>query len=189
MLEYLITSKAKRNVLRLFFMNPDRKYYLREVARLTKEPISAVQRELGYLEKAEIIQSKREGNLKYYSVNKELPFYSELKKIIYSTVGLGDYLTAEFENSEKIELAFVYGSVARNEETAKSDIDLFVMGDIGEGVLQKVISEVERDTGRTINYTLMARQELDTRILKDEPFIKRVMAEPKLILKGNLNVN
>ena len=189
MLQYLITSRTKRNVLRLFLMNPDKAFYVREVVRLTGEPLNAVRRELGYLEKAGLVQSKREGIPRYYSVNKEFPFYAELKKIIYATVGLGEYLTMRLQNPGQIELAFVYGSVARGEETAKSDIDLFVVGDIGEEVLQKVISEVERDTGRTINYTLMVRKEFDTRILKAEPFIKRVMAEPKLILKGSLNVN
>ncbi len=189
MLEYLITSKAKRSVLRLILMNPDRTFYIREIARLTGEPLNAVRRELGYLEKAELVKSHREGTLKHYSVNKEFPFYTELKKIIYATVGLGDYLTAKLPNPEQIELAFIYGSVARGEETANSDIDLFVVGDIDEAVLHNLVSQIERDTGRSINYTLMARKEFDMRIINGEPFIKRVMAEPNIILKGNLNVN
>ena len=189
MLEYLITSKAKRNVLRLFFMNPEGKYYLREISRLTGEPISAVQREIGFLEKAGIVKYHREGNLKYYSVNKEFPFYPELKKIIYATVGLGEYLTTRLDKPEQIELAFVYGSVARGEETARSDIDLFVVGDVDEGTLHNLVSQIERDTGRTINYTLMTRKEFDARIIQNEPFITRVMSEPKLIIKGNLDVN
>lgn len=189
MLEYLITSKAKRSVLRLILMNPDRTFYIREIARLTGEPLNAVRRELGYLEKAGLVESHRERTLKYYSVNKEFPFYTELKKIIYATVGLGDYLTAKLPNPEQIELAFIYGSVARGEETAKSDIDLFVVGDIDEGTLHNLVSQIERDTSRSINYTLMTKKEFDTRMLKSEPFIKRVMAEPNIILKGNLNVN
>lgn len=189
MLEHLITSKAKRNVLRLFFMNPEKDFYLREVARLTEEPISAIQRELGSLEKAGIVKSRHEGNLKYYAVNKDFSFFPELKKIIYATVGLGEYLTTRLQNPEQIELAFVYGSVARGEETARSDIDLFVVGDVDEGILHNLVSQIEHDTGRTINYTLMTRREFDIRILKGEPFITRVMSEPKLIIKGNLNVN
>jgi predicted nucleotidyltransferase len=189
MLEYLITSKAKRNILRLFFMNPENDYYLRQVSRLTGEPISAVQRELGSLEKGGILEYQRRGNLKCYSVNKEFPFYAELKKIIYATVGLGDYLTTKLQNPEQIELAFIYGSVARGEETAKSDIDLFVVGDIDVGTLHNLVSQIEKDTGRTINYTVMTKKELDSRITKIEPFIHRIMAEPTLMLKGKLNVN
>ncbi len=120
MLEYLITSKAKRRLLKLFITNPDRDFYTREIAKLTGEHLNAVRRELGHLEKAGLIRSRREGNLKYYSLVKEFPFYPELKKIIYATIGLGDYLTAKFSDSKQIEFAFIYGSVAKNEETAKS---------------------------------------------------------------------
>ena len=187
MLEYLITSKAKRSVLRLLLMNPERAFYVREVGRLTGEPLNAVRRELGYLEKAGLVSSRREGTLRYCSVNKDSPFYTELKKIIYATVGFGEYLTTKLQNPEQIELAFIYGSVARDEETAESDIDLFVVGDIDVGTLHTLVSNIEKDTGRSINYTLMTRQELNERILKDEPFVKRIMAEPKLMLKGKLN--
>src|SRR5271157_4916208 len=92
MLEYLITSKVKRSVLRTLFMSPDRAFYIRELARITGEPLTAVSRELDNLEKAGLVKSHRKGNLKYYSLNKGFSFYPELKKIIYATIGLGDYL-------------------------------------------------------------------------------------------------
>ena len=187
-LEYLITSKAKRNLLRLFLTNPDREFYIREIAKLTGEPLNAVRRELGYLGKAGLVKSHREGNLKYFSVVKEFPFYPELKKIIYATVGLGDYLTHRFKESRQVDLAFIYGSVARNEETAKSDIDLFVVGEIDENTLNELISEIEGEIGRPVNYTLMTKKEFDDRRNKGEPFIKRIMAEKKLALKGSLDV-
>jgi predicted nucleotidyltransferase len=189
MLQYLITSRAKRSVLRLILMNQEKPFYVREVARLTGEPLNAVRRELANLEKAGLVTPRSEGTLKYYSVNKEFPFYPELKKIIYATVGIGEYLTTRLEKPEQIELAFIYGSVARGEEKADSDIDLFIVGDADEEVLHHLISEIERDTGRTINYTLMTRKEFDARIIKSEPFIKRILAEPKMIIKGSLNVN
>jgi len=185
MLEYFITSKTKRSLLKLFLTNPERQFYTREIAKLTGEPLNAVRRELGYLEKAGLLKSHKEGNLKYFEVVKEFPFYPELKKIIYSTIGLGDHLRDRFKDSELIELAFIYGSVAKNEETKKSDIDLFVMGEIAEEELHKLVSNIENGIGREINYTLMTKKEFTERRGRGEPFIKRIEREEKLVLKGS----
>jgi predicted nucleotidyltransferase len=189
MLKYFITSKTKRSLLKLFLTNPDRSFYIREISRLTNEPLNAVRRELGYLEKAGLLKSHREGNLSYFEVDKGFPFYSELKKVIYATVGAGDNLRDKLRNSDAVELAFIYGSVARDEEIEKSDIDLFIMGEIDEGELYKLVSEIEGEIGREINYTLMTRPEFDERVAKGEPFLKRVLGEKKLLLKGSLDVS
>ena len=79
MLEYIITSRTKRNLLKLFLTNPDRTFYVREIARLTDEPVNAVRRELDYLGKAGLLKTANRGNQKYYSVIKEFPLYPELK--------------------------------------------------------------------------------------------------------------
>ena len=189
MLEYFITSKTKRSLLKLFLTNPERQFCTREIAKLNGEPFNAVRRELGYLEKAKLLKSHTEGNLKYFKLVKEFPFHPELKKIIYSTIGLGDYLRDKFKDSEPIELAFIYGSVARGEETEKSDIDLFVVGEIDEGELHKLISDIENEIRREINYTLMTKREFIERIGSAEPFIKRIEREGKIMLKGDLDVH
>ena len=189
MLEYFITSKAKRSLLKLFLTNPDRRFYTRQIAKITGEPLNAVRRELGYLKRAGLLRSHKEGNLKYFEVVKEFPFYLELKKIIYSTVALGDYLRNRLKDSESIELAFIYGSVARNEERGKSDIDLFVVGKIEEEELHELVSDIEKEIGREINYTLMTKKEFNQRRHRGEPFLRRVMREKKLVLKGNVDVH
>jgi predicted nucleotidyltransferase len=188
MLEYLITSRTKRNLLKLFLTNPDGTFYVREIARLTNEPVNAVRRELDYLGKAGLLKSSSRGNQKYYSVKKDFPFYSELKKIIYATVALGNYLNVKLSDSREIELAFIYGSVARNEENEKSDIDLFVVGEIDEDELHRIILEIEHDIGRQVNYSLMDRNEFNQRKEKGEPFIKRILEESKIVLKGGPDV-
>lgn len=188
MLEYFITSKTKRNLLKLFLTNPERRFYTREISKITGEPLNAVRRELGYLEKAGLIKSHKEGTLRYYSVIKEFPFYTELKKIIYGTVALGDYLKDRFKNSELIELAFIYGSVARNEEKEKSDIDLFIVGEIEESKLHEQLSNIEKEIGREINYTLMTKKEFMERKARGDGFLQRIIGEEKLVLKGNLDV-
>jgi len=80
MLEYIITSRVKRSLLRLVLTNPNNEFYVREISRLIEEPINAVRRELGYLEKAGLVNTRYAGNLKYYSANKEPPVYPEMKK-------------------------------------------------------------------------------------------------------------
>jgi predicted transcriptional regulator len=189
MLEYIITSKAKRSLLKLLLTNPDAEFYVREISRRIGEPLNAVRRELGYLEKAGLIKARHAGNLKYYSVVKEFPIYPELKKIIFTTIGFGDYLTERFKDSKQIELAFIYGSVAKDEETAKSDVDLFIVGAIDADELHELVSRIEKDMGRVINYTIMSKAEFNNRLKNSNPFIKRVMKDKKLILKGNHDFN
>jgi predicted nucleotidyltransferase len=188
MLEYFITSKTKRSLLRLFLTNPERRFYTREIAKITGEPLNAVRRELGYLEKAGLLKSHKEGNMKYFEVVKEFPLYPDFKKIIYSTVALGDYLTSSLKDSKAIEFAFIYGSVAKNEEVASSDVDLFIVGEIEEDELHGVVSDIEKGIGREVNYSLMTKKEFNERIDRDEPFLKRIMGERKLVVKGNLDV-
>jgi len=176
-------------MLKLLLTNPDTEFYIRDISRRTGEPVNAVRRELGHLEKAGLVKSRHSGNLKYYSAVKESPIYPELKKIIYTTVGFGDYLADKITDLEQIELAFIYGSVARNEETKRSDIDLFIVGDIDEDEIHKMVSVIENDLGRTVNYTLISKEEFKSRLAKEEPFVKRVMKEEKIILKGSYALN
>jgi predicted nucleotidyltransferase len=78
--------------------------------------------------------------------------------------------------------------VARNEETEKSDIDLFIVGEIEEEELHGLVSDIEKGIGREVNYTLMTKREFDERKARGEPFLKRVMGDRKLVVKGNLDV-
>ena len=188
MLQYLITSRTKRSLLKLFLTNPERSFYTREVAKLTGEPLNAVRRELGYLEKAGLLRAHTQGNLRFYRAVREFPFFAELKRIIYGTVALGDHIRDKLAGSEGVELAFVYGSVARDEETEKSDVDLFVVGEIDEGKFRELVDVIESDTGREISYTLMGGKEFRERIAAAEPFLSRVLAGPKIVVKGDPDV-
>lgn len=189
MLQYFITSKTKRKLLKLFVLHPKKSFYVRETGKLTQEPLTAVRRELGHLEKAGFLKSRKEGNLKYFEVNRDFPIYPELKKIIYSTVGFWDYLKERLHTFDSIDLAFVYGSVARDEESIESDIDVLVVGAADHRNLHETISHMEEETGREINYTLMTRQEFDERVERKDSFLNRVLKEEKILLKGTLDVS
>ncbi len=189
MLEHIITSKTKRKLLKLFVLHPERSFYIREIERLIQEPVAAVRRELGYLEEAGFLKSRHEGNLKYFEVNTDSPIYSELKRIIYSTIGFGDYLREKLHDFDSIDLAFIYGSVARNEENTQSDIDLLIVGAVGDRSFHQTISALEMETGREINYSLMTKEEFEDRLKKKDVFLTRVLSEEKIILKGSLDVH
>jgi len=187
MLERFITSKTKRKLLKLFILHPARGFYIRELEKITGEPVAAVRRELGYLEEAGFLKSHKEGNLKYFEVNKDFPIYPELKKIVYSTIGFGDYLKEKLHDFDAIDLALIYGSVARNDENIQSDIDLLVVGSADHNNFHKTVSDIEKETGREINYTLMTKQEFEDRLKKKDSFLTRVVREEKILLKGILN--
>lgn len=187
MLEYFITSKTKRKMLKLFVLHPEKSFYVRQIEKLIQEPLTAVRRELQYLEKAGFLNSWREGNLKYFQVNKSFPFYAELKKVVYSTIGLGDYLQGKLHDFDSIDLAFIYGSVARDEESKQSDVDLLVVGSVDQGNFHKTISGFEQELGREINYLLMTKQEFAGRNQRNDPFLKRILKEKKILLKGSLD--
>ncbi len=187
MLERFITSKTKRKLLKLFVLHPEKSFYIREIEKLIGEPVAAVRRELGYLEETGFLKSRKEGNLKYFEVNKDFSIYPELKKIIYSTIGFGDYLKEKLHSFDSIDLAFIYGSVARNDENIKSDIDLLAVGSTDHNNFHKTISDVEKETGREINYTLMTKQEFEDRLKKKDSFLTRIVREEKILLKGTIN--
>ncbi len=184
MLEDLIRSKTARKVLTLFTTNPNSRFYIRQLERLIKEPVSAVRRELRKLENSGFLLSGEEARVKYYWVNKDYPIFDEIKKIIFKTQGLGDNLRKLIKEVPGIKFAFIYGSVARGEEKAASDIDLMIIADIDSVILHSRITEIEDKIKRVINYNLINEKDFKNR--KTE-FIKRVMKEEKIFLIGTEN--
>jgi len=182
MLEGIITSKATRKILGIMFANPENKFYIRQLEKLTSLPVNAVNREIKKLTKTGFLIMEKQGNRKFYRINKQNPIYPELKTIIFKTQILGPHLREQLQNVQEIKVAFIYGSVAKDEEAYDSDIDLFVIGSIDDLALHEKISEIEDEINRRINYTLTTPQELKKH---KTDFIKRIFKEDKLFLVGN----
>lgn len=166
----------------MLLTNPDERFYTRQLERLTGLPVNAVGRELTKLEKAGFLFSKEEGRVKYFWVNKENPIYEDLKNIILKTQALGDHLRNLVAKVSDIKVAFIYGSVAKGEEKATSDIDLMVIGNIDSTKLHSEIKKIEGEIKRTVNYSLMREKEFKSR---KTDFIKRILREKKIFLVGN----
>jgi predicted nucleotidyltransferase len=186
-LKKLLGSRTRINILKLFVLNPKQDYYVREIARLTKEPFDPARKELAQLEFIGLLKSRVSGRQKYYSVNTDHVLFPEFKLIILKTVGIGDAIRSEIDKRGDIIIAFIYGSYAKDMENIDSDIDLFVVGDISSMDLQEIISGIEAETKREINSTIYSSKELKVRYKTKNNFVTEVFKGPKIFLKGDEN--
>jgi len=188
-IDHLFTSKARVELLKLFLMNPERDYYLREAAGLTGLPVHAVQREVEKLEKSGLLEKNARGNRVYLRANRNSPIFEEMRSIIMKTAGLGESLShALADGGDKIEAAFIFGSMARGEDSGLSDIDLLVVGSISGRELSSLISSVRKSIGREINQVAMTPAELRKRVKDKNHFLTTVLKQPKLFLVGDEGV-
>ncbi len=179
-------TKVQQRVLAVLFGNPSRSFYANEIIAMARTGTGAVQRELAHLEAAGLVTVVRVGNQKHYQANANTPVFKELRSLVLKTSGLADILRAALAPSaDKISTAFVYGSIAKGEDTAKSDIDLMVISDtLSYPDLYASLEEATRRLGRTVNPTVYKPQDLDKRFKEGNAFIQRVMAQPKIWLMG-----
>ena len=183
----IFKSKARMALLRLYFTNPDKEYYLRELERILSTPVSVIRKELVALEKSGIFKLSKKANLCYYSLNKEYPLYDELKNIVFKTVGIQGALAALLLTIEGIEASFIYGSYAKNESNAKSDVDLFIIGNIDEDALLPEINKLEETLHREINYSIYSRKDFTKKKENNDSFITDVIQNKKIFLIGDEN--
>jgi predicted nucleotidyltransferase len=183
-------SGTQQRVLGLLFGQPLRSFYLSEIIALSAGGSGAVQRELARLSHAGLITPSTQGNQKHFQANPASPIYSELCAISQKTFGLADPLRKALAPlARQINAAFVYGSVARREDTASSDIDLMLVSDQLEyGELFITLEELGQQLGRAVNPTIYSRAELAQRIGRKDTFITRVLAQPRIWLVGGEDV-
>lgn len=179
-------SKVQQRVLAYLFGQPERSFFATELIRLAGGGSGAVQRELARLADSGLVTVTRVGTQKHYQANPKSPLFAELCAIAQKTVGLAEPLREALAPlAKRITAAFVYGSVAKRQDTAKSDIDLMVVSDsLSYADLFTVLEEATNRLGRTVNPTVYSRQELNKRVRTDNAFIKRVLAQPKLWVIG-----
>ncbi|MBC7350267.1 MAG: nucleotidyltransferase domain-containing protein [Candidatus Aminicenantes bacterium] len=139
------------------------------------------------LEKEGLFVPARKGNLVYYSLNKSYPLFEELKSIVLKTIGVAGLLKETMSKIKGVETSFIYGSYARSEERAGSDIDLFIIGEVDENTLVKVVKKAESFLRREINYVIYRTAEYKARKKKRDPFIKEILKRSKLFLVGGVD--
>jgi predicted nucleotidyltransferase len=179
-------TKVQQRVLAVLFGNHARSFYANELIALACSGSGAVQRELAQLEAAELVTVKRVGNQKHYQANASAPIFEELRGLVLKTSGLVDVLRAALAPlAAQIDRAFIYGSVAKGKDTAKSDIDLMVISEkVAYADLFAALEPATNRLKRTVNPTLYSPIDIEKRILNDNAFVKRVMEQPKLWVMG-----
>lgn len=179
-------TKTQQRVLGLLYGNPHRSFYTNEVMRAAAMGRGTVRRELDRLVSAGLLRVTSAGNQRHYQANAESPVYSELLGLVRKTFGIADTLRASLlPLDDRIDIAFVYGSVARGQDSAASDIDLMVVADdLPYADLMQTLSGAEAVLGRPVNPTLYTRAEFAERQVSVNTFMKRVMEQPKIWIKG-----
>lgn len=175
----LTKSKVREKILQLFFSDPEKKYYLRELERILDISVGNIRRELLSLEKSGLFKREKMGKQVYYSLNKESALFEDFKNIIFKTIGVEGTLRQELKKINGIKRAFIFGSFAKNKEDSSSDIDLMIIGDVDEDLLVSKISKLENQFRREINYHLIDEQEWKEKSQKDS-FIKAIISGPKI---------
>lgn len=179
-------SRAQQRVLAILFGDPSESFYANQIIRLAGVGTGAVQRELAKLADAGLITVTRRGNQKHYHANRASPIYDELRGLVLKTFGLGDVLRQALAPlAGQIEVAFVFGSVAKREDSAASDIDLMVMSDsLSYAELFSALEQASATLQRPVNPSLYTPSELTKRIADTNSFIIRVLEQPKLWILG-----
>ena len=181
----LLFPEYRRRVLGLLLLRPDEALHGREIARRTGLPAGTITRELSKLAEVGLLKREKRGNQQVYSADTSGPIFAELASILRKTSGLADVLVqALAPAAPKLRLAFVFGSVARGQETAGSDVDLMLVGDMGFREAVEMLYPAQATLGRELNVKVFAPDEFATKS-GSAPFLIDVLAKPKIFLIGN----
>jgi predicted nucleotidyltransferase len=182
----LFTSTQQR-VLAHLFGQPERSFFANELINLTGAGSGAVQRELKKLTTSGLVTSKMHGNQRHFQANPDSPIFKELTGIVQKTFGLAQpIIEALAPYRDAIRCAFIFGSVAKKQDTAASDIDLFVISDsLSYPDLLNQLLGTEVRLGRQINTTIYTLADVQQRTRQGNAFLTRTLAQPKIWIVGN----
>jgi len=182
-------TKTQQRVLSILYGKPDSSFYTNEIVRLADMGRGTVSRELSRLVSAGLLVVSHEGNQHHYHANPDNPVYHELLGIVRKTFGIVDVLGAALKPlNDQIDLAFIYGSIARGEESASSDIDLLLISDIvAYADVMEVLTDAEKSLGRPINPSIYTAKQIRIKLKQKNSFLTRLMEQTKLWVKGNEN--
>jgi len=176
---------VRQGVLAATLTRPEKWWYLSELAGFLRTRPSSLQRELRSLEQSGILRLRKDGRRTYFKAETQSPIFRELRSIFEKTVGLIPTLRTALQFfTDKIVCAFVYGSVARREEHATSDVDLMVIGNVGLGDLAPSLRKTEKRLGREVNVTNYSVDEFRKKIAAGDHFLTSVLKGSLQFVKG-----
>ena len=181
----LFTS-SQSQVLGWIFGHSEREFHFSELLRLTQLSSASLQRELNRLSESGIVNSKKFGNLRIFKANQKSPVYQELYSLVKKTLGIDHEISiALVPLHQNLEHALIYGSVAKNTDTASSDIDLMLVGkNLRLSKILDLLTPVESKIGRKINTTCYTPKEFESRRAERTSFVNKVLALPTIVVYG-----
>jgi predicted nucleotidyltransferase len=180
--------KIRQQILAATYGQPERWWFLSELANFIGVSPSSLQRELKSLVASGILHEKRDGNRLYVQAESNSPIFSPLRELIAKTLGIKSVLEDALRTlSGKIDCAFIYGSVARGEEHTSSDVDIMIIGQIGLSDISKILRPLEKRLNREINATCYQPEEFTRKIESGNHFLTSVLQKEKSFLIGDSN--
>lgn len=180
----LLTSRARAEIFRLLFSGRGEELHVREIERRSGLNESTIRQELRKLVRLDLVHSRRDSNRVYYRAKTGNPLYPDIRNLVLKTSGLADVLSSALQD-KRIRLAFVFGSIARGNVKAGSDVDLMVIGELGLRNLSGLLAGVEERIGREINPHVLQEDEFRKRLRAKEHFVTSVMESPKIFIIGS----
>lgn len=176
----------RRRVLGLLLLHPDESLHGREIARRTGLPAGTLTRELKRLAGVGLLTQEKRGNQTLYQANRASPIFPELAGILRKTLGLADVVADALDSvSDGIDVAFIFGSVARGAETAGSDVDMLIVGPVDFGAIVDALYPAQQQLAREINPKVYSLREWRNKLKGKDPFVMDVLAKPKIFLVGS----
>jgi len=181
-------GKTRRAVLALLYSHPDESFYLRQIARTTGTGMGALQRELKQLSEAGVILRNEIGQQAFFKANADCPVFHELRNLIIKTFGVADVVRAALSPlADKIQLAFIFGSMVSGEFKQSSDLDVMVIGKIEFAEIVAALTPAQQTLAREINPSVYPPEEFRSKLAGGHHFLKTVLSAPKIFLIGNEN--
>lgn len=194
MFEQLFGSKTRVKLLSLFYNNPDRPFYVREITRKIDEQINSVRRELQNLLNIGIVRSVSQSNRLYYEVNPKYKFHKELQSIFQRIPAKSkeikqtkeeDQILKNLQKAGNVRLAFLTGAFVRG---SNQMIDIFIVGDMNKSQLNRIVTDLEKEMNRELNYTAMTIEDFDYRRNLNDRFLTDILDENKIVLADRIGV-
>jgi len=177
---------TRGDILLATVLQPERVWFLSELATHLETTPSSLQREITALDKCGILRVWRDGRRLYVQAHRDCPVFLELHGLLEKTGGTVPVLKELLSSLTQKVTAFVFGSVARSEERSTSDIDLMVIGSVGLVELSPLLEKAEERLGRLINPVIYSSEEFETKLARHDHFLTTVLSGPKLMITGEV---
>ena len=182
-LSQILSSRTRAEIFKLLFGTREEELHIREIQRRSGFNDRTIRQELAKLQKLDLVIDRKDSNRVYYRANKSNPLYHDIRNLVLKSIGLIDVLKDALKD-KRIQIAFVFGSISEGKETADSDVDLFVIGQLGMRALSALLSGAAEKIGREINSHVMSGDEFGKRLRAKDHFLNSVINSSKLFVLG-----